>query len=140
MKRLVFSMIVGVMATVAHATECSVPTSPTVVTIKSAGATGSNTTISATLKPHAAGASVNLTGFEVTGGSTPTTSLAVLTITGLVGGTITYMIPVALNSGVISYAINFPCPLTGIVNTNVGATLTPAVAPSFTAALVIHGF
>jgi hypothetical protein len=140
MKRLVLSMIVSVMGTVAHATECSVPTFPPVVTIvqtppaavtiMSAGATGSSGAISATLKP-AARKGVNLIGFEVTSQQSGLT----LTITGLAGGTITYLVPFTQTS--TSYAINFPCPLTGIVNTNVVATLTGVVSAT---ALVIHGF
>ena len=140
MKRLVLSIIVSVMGTVARATECSVPTFPPVVTIvqtppaavtiMSAGATGSSGDISATLKP-AASKGVHLIGFEVT----TLQSGLILTITGLTGGTITYLVPTTQNG--TSYAINFPCPLTGIVNTNVVATLTGVVSAT---ALVTHGF
>jgi hypothetical protein len=143
MKRLVIFMIVSAVATVvAHATECSVATfpavvtivqtPPTAVTIMSAGATGSSGAISATLKP-AASKGVNLIGFEVTSQQSGLT----LTITGLAGGTITYMVPNTQTNPPNYFAINFPCPLTGVVNTNVVATLTGVISAT---ALVIHGF
>jgi hypothetical protein len=133
------TLIVSLAAFSARATECSVPTSPGTEAIMSASASTTSgkltTTISATLKPKPAGGSLNLTGFEVTGESQ--VGPPVLTITGLVGGPITYIIPV--NNGQFPYAISFRCPLSSIANTNIVATLT-SPSPGFTAALVIHGF
>jgi hypothetical protein len=150
MKRLVLSMIVSVMGTVAHATECSVPTFPPVVTIvqtppaavtiMSAGATGSTSPVIATLKP-ANGKAINLTGFEITGGLGG--GQATLTISGLVGGSITYILPLSITSsgfqnGTLPYAINFSCPLSGIVSTNVVATLIMTISVPYS--IVLHGF
>ncbi len=141
MNRLVLSTIVGIAASAAHATECPVPISPEPVPIMSAGAIGTTgqTSITATLSPRATRAVVNLTGFEVTilGGING----VVLTINGLIGGTITYYIPVD-PAGNGTYNLNFPCPLTGIPKTNVVATLaTIASGARFgEAALATHGF
>jgi hypothetical protein len=140
MKRIVISMIVGVMATVAaYATECPVPTSATTVTIKSAGATGSTSPLIATLKP-ATGKTINLTGFEITGGLGG--GQASLIIAGIVGGPITYILPLSISNsqffGTLPYAINFPCPLTGIADTNIVATLTMTNPALYS--IAIHGF
>jgi hypothetical protein len=132
MKRLVICMIVSVMAAAAHATECSVPASPGTVTIMSAGSTGSNQIVTASLHPQRAGGVVNLIGFEVTGGGIQS---GTLTINGLVGGTLTYILP-----NQVPFVIHFPCPLTGIVNTTVTANVNPFGLLPNAYALDIHGF
>jgi hypothetical protein len=144
MKRIMILMIGGIFSLLAPPTianECPVPRGDVSSIIMSAGATGTGTaTLTATLKPRAAGTAVSLISFEVTGSVISGGFVGPLTISGLVGGPISYNIPVAVN-GLGANAvliINFPCPLTGVTKTNIVATLP--VSAGAIMSLVIHGF
>jgi hypothetical protein len=96
--------------------------------------------LTATLKPRAAGAdpgaaagtAVSLISFEVTGTVMTGGSVGPLTVSGLVGGPISYNIPGTM------LIIDSPCPLTGVTNNNIVATLP--VSAAINMSLVIHGF
>ncbi len=84
-----------------------------------------------------------LTGFEITAGGATAGACVNPTITGLVGGTVTYTFcaPTGATAGAAKLDIQFVPPLTGsALNTAIVLTLPALGAGNTNATVVIHGY
>lgn len=82
-----------------------------------------------------------LTGFELTGGGATAASTIAVTITGLVGGTVTYeiVIPAGVNTQVAVF-LEFSVPLVGNAGANIVVSVPAFGAGNLNAAVVAHGY
>jgi hypothetical protein len=84
-----------------------------------------------------------ITGFEVTGAGATAASVIVITVTGLLGGTETYIlaIPAGATVGVTPLVVQFSLPVpASAVNTAIVVNVPSFGAGSTNAAVVAHGF
>lgn len=72
-------------------------------------ATGANAAITATL-PGAAGKTTRISGFEVTGTGATSATIVTVTVTGLVSGTLNYVvaIPAGIQTSITPLLVTFP--------------------------------
>lgn len=85
----------------------------------------------------------NLAGFEVTSGGANAASLINVTITGLLGGALTYVlaIPVGVALGATPLIVEFNPPLpAAAVNTAITVNVPSAGAGNTATAAVVHGY
>jgi len=90
----------------------------------------------------AAGVYTYITGFEVTGSGATAASVILVTVTGCVGGTMTYAmaIPAGVTAAVTPLIVSFPRPLVSTaVNTAIVVTAPSFGAGNTNAAVVAHG-
>lgn len=82
-------------------------------------------------------------GFEVTAGGATAGSIGTFTITGLLGGTLTYKVPVptGVTAGASPLMVQFNPALAGVgVGTDVVGSLAAAGAGNTAASVVLHGY
>lgn len=100
------------------------------------------TAISTTLT-SAAAKTAYLTGFEVTGAGATAASIVAVTVSGILGGTLTYNLPIPAGVlvGIVPLVIEFPRPLiAAAVNTNIVVSVASFGTGNTNAAVVAHGF
>lgn len=101
-----------------------------------------NATASATIGPSA-GKTSFLTGFEVTGAGSTAGAVVPVTITGALGGTITYVlvVPAGVTTSITPLIVNFPNPIPSSA-ANVALVVSAAAfgAGNTNAAVVAHGY
>jgi hypothetical protein len=105
-------------------------------------ATGAAAPIVATL-PAVAGATTFITGFEVTGGGATLGSDISITVTGILGGTKTYVlsVPAGVLLGVVPLVVQFSRPIPASAPNTVIAVNVPSFgAGSTVQAVTAHGF
>ncbi|MDB5957694.1 hypothetical protein [Ramlibacter sp.] len=93
--------------------------------------------------PGAAGKTTYITGFEVTGAGATAASVIAITVTGLLGGTETYImaIPAGAAVGATPLSVQFAVPVpASAVNTSVVVNVPSFGAGNTNAAVVAHGF
>lgn len=93
--------------------------------------------------PAVAGARNYLTSFEITGGGATAASIITVTVTGLLGGTITFYIavPAGATVGITPLTVRFDRPLPASAdNTAITLNVASFGAGNTNAAAVIHGF
>lgn len=91
----------------------------------------------------AAGRTVYITGFSITGAGATAGSVILVTVTGIIGGTLTYnlVVPAGATTSITPLTINFSLPLAAsTTNTNIVVS-----APSFgvgntNASTVVYGY
>lgn len=91
----------------------------------------------------AANQTTYITGFELTGAGATAASVIALTITGLLGGTATYNVPVPAGAavGIQPLIVEFPEPMpASAVNTSIVVSAASFGAGNTNAAVVAHGF
>jgi len=107
-----------------------------------AGATGAAQTVTATLAA-AAGHTCYLTGFEVTGGGATAASIVPVTVTGLVGGTLTYYVavPAGATAGIVPLVVQYQRPLAAsATNQAIAVSASTFGVGNAAASVVAHGF
>jgi hypothetical protein len=105
-------------------------------------ATGAASAITATLT-STVGQTAWVTGFEVTGAGATGASVIVVTITGGLGGTLSYdlVIPAGVTTSITPLIVEFPQPLPANgTNTNIVCNVPSFGAGNTNSAAVIHGF
>lgn len=105
-------------------------------------ATGAATAIAATLAA-AAGATTYITGFEVTGTGATAGSTIVVTVTGILGGTLSYelAIPAGVGTPINPLIVEFPSPIpASALNTAIVVNVPSFGAGNTNAAVTAHGF
>lgn len=105
-------------------------------------ATGAAAAIAATL-PAVAGHTNYLAGFEVTGAGATAASVIAVTVTGVVGGTITYYIavPAGVTTSITPLVVEFSRPLAASgPNVAIAVNVASFGAGNTSAAVVAHGF
>ena len=115
---------------------------PNSVALASSSGNVANASAVATLA-GAAGLTTYISGFEITGAGATAASVVTATITGLLGGTLTYVIavPAGVTAPLPSLVVPFFPPLpSSSVNTNIVVTLSALGAGNTNAAVVAHGF
>lgn len=101
-----------------------------------------NATATATLAA-AAGLTTHITGFEITGGGATVGSLVLATVTGLLGGTATYTVPVVTGPtlGNAPLVVEFAPPLpASAANTAIAVSVPALGAGSTNSCVVAHGY
>lgn len=101
-----------------------------------------NATATATV-PAVAGRTGYITGFEVTGAGATAASVVAFTITGLLGGTSTWVIvvPAGATTSITPLTVSFPFPVpASAANTAIVASLPALGAGNTNAAVVLRGF
>lgn len=84
-----------------------------------------------------------LTGFEVTGGGATAPSIIAVTVTGVVGGPLTYYlaIPTGATAGITPLAVEFPQPLAATgPNAAISVSAASFGVGNTNAAVVAHGY
>lgn len=84
-----------------------------------------------------------ISGFQVTGGGATAASLILVTVTGTIGGTLTYVIavPAGVTLGIVPLIVNFPSPIPASAdNTNIVVTAAAFGAGNTSAAVNANGF
>lgn len=111
-------------------------------TIAAASGNVANASAVATL-PGVAAKTTYINGFEMTGAGATAGSIVNATITGLVGGTLTYtfVVPTGATVGAVPLIVTFPQPLpASAVNTAIVVTLPALGTGNTNAAVVAHGY
>lgn len=91
----------------------------------------------------AAGKTTYISGFELTGAGATAASVVVLTVTGALGGTLSFVVPVpaGVAAGVAPLVVEFNPPLPGsAVNTAIVVSVPSFGAGNTNAAVVAHGY
>jgi hypothetical protein len=91
----------------------------------------------------AAGAPTYITGFEITGAGATAASVVQVTVTGLLGGTCTYIVAVPAGAavGVTPLLVNFIRPVpASAVNTTIVVNIPSFGAGNTNATASVHGF
>ena len=117
--------------------------SPAILSVAASVTTGAGTAAIAASLPHDGSTFWFCSGFEITGGGATAGAIKNATITGLLGGTLTYQ--VAVPSGVTSQAgpliVEFPAALPSVdVNTDVVLSMPSPGTGSAGVAIVLHGY
>jgi len=110
-------------------------------TAVTSSSTGANSAITATLAAQA-GKTNYLSGFEVTAGGATAGSIINVTVTGVLGGTMTYAVsvPTGVTLGA-SLVVEFPLPIpASAVNTAIVVNVPAAGSGSTVQTAVAHGF
>jgi hypothetical protein len=84
-----------------------------------------------------------LTGFEITGGGATAAGLVIATVTGLLGGTLSYIVaaPAGVAVGIAPLVVAFNPPLPGsAINTAIVVTLPALGSGNTNAAVTAHGY
>ena len=101
-----------------------------------------NAAAAATL-PAVAGKTTYVTGFEITGAGATAAAVVLATLTGLTGGTATYVVvaPAGATTSITPLVVQFPAPIpASSVNAAITLTLPALGAGNTNAAVVAHGF
>lgn len=107
--------------------------------------TGSSGNVAATATTatltSAAGRTVYIDGFAVTGAGATAASIIAVTVTGTVGGTLTYNLAIPAGATTaVSLIVNFPYPVAASsTNTNIVVNVPSFGAGNTNAAVVAHG-
>ena len=107
-----------------------------------ASSTGAATALTATL-PAVSGKTNYLAGFEITGGGATAASLVTVTITGTLGGTMSYVVavPAGATTGIVPLLFDFnPNIPASAANTAITVNVPSFGAGNTAAAVVVHGF
>lgn len=105
-------------------------------------ATGAAAAIAATL-PAAAGATTFITGFEVTGTGATAGSIITITVTGILGGTksYVYVVPAGVGAAAPTLTVEFSRPIpASALNTAIAVNVPSFGAGNTNAAVTAHGF
>lgn len=107
-----------------------------------ASATGAASAATATL-PGVAGKTTYITGFQVTGGGATAGSIVVVTVTGILGGTMSYDVapPTGAAVGMQPLIVTFPIPIpASAVNTPIAVVVPSLGAGNTNSAVAAQGF
>lgn len=120
-----------------------IPTSPSGATFASASSGNvANATATATLA-GAIGKSTFCSGFEITAAGATAASVVVATLTGILGGTQSYIftVPAGVTTGAVPLIAHFDPPLSSsAANTSIAISLPALGAGNTNAAVCIHGY
>ena len=115
-------------------------TESTPITASSGNVAAATATATLSSKP---GCTVYLTGFEVTGAGATGASVISVTVTGTIGGTMTYIlaIPAGVTTSITPLIVEFSMPIAASnVNTNIVVSAPSFGAGNTNAAVVAHGY
>jgi hypothetical protein len=112
------------------------------VGVQNASGNVAATATTATL-PGVAGKTTYITGFDITGAGATAGSAILITVTGVAGGTLTYVldVPTGATAAMAPYQVRFPYPLpASAVNTPIVVNVPSFGAGNTNAAVVAYGF